>query len=189
MSGLSETALASISSTRAAWRRLSRHAPMTCGWQRIEYGSWTRGQLACEARMALPCTSSRMTRATSIWPSVTADGVDARIERLERSLDRFQGQGAGDERRAEHVLRAEQPGEAQRRGHLRAVEQRQPFLGPERERFDSGARQTVLVRACVCRRCGPRRRRSAQPPGAREARDRRRLRPILWRECTDTRAH
>ena len=33
-SGLSVTALASISSTRAAWRRLSRQAPTTCGWQR-----------------------------------------------------------------------------------------------------------------------------------------------------------
>src|SRR5258708_28383582 len=43
-SGLSEAALASITSTRAAWLRLSRQAPMTWGTQRMEYGSCTRPQ-------------------------------------------------------------------------------------------------------------------------------------------------
>ena len=35
-SGLSVTAFASVSRSAAAWRRLSRQAPITCGWQRIE---------------------------------------------------------------------------------------------------------------------------------------------------------
>ncbi len=35
-SGLSDTALASISSTSAAWRIWVRQAPITCGWQRSE---------------------------------------------------------------------------------------------------------------------------------------------------------
>jgi hypothetical protein len=33
-SGLSETPFASVSSVVAAWRRTSRQAPITCGWQR-----------------------------------------------------------------------------------------------------------------------------------------------------------
>ena len=33
-SGLSETPLASMSSVAAACRRMSRQAPITCGWQR-----------------------------------------------------------------------------------------------------------------------------------------------------------
>ena len=37
-SGLSVTALASRSSTSAAWRSWSRQAPTTCGWQRRQYG-------------------------------------------------------------------------------------------------------------------------------------------------------
>ena len=58
-SGLSDTALASISSTPAACRIWSRHAPITCGWQRRLYGSCTRWQSTCEARMSLCASSSR----------------------------------------------------------------------------------------------------------------------------------
>ena len=52
-SGLSETALASTPSTSAAWRSWVRQAPMTCGWQRSEYGSCTLSQAAWERPISL----------------------------------------------------------------------------------------------------------------------------------------
>ena len=58
-SGLSETAFASVSRMLAAWRSWSRHAPITCGWQRRLYGSCTRGQFLCDSRMALPARRAR----------------------------------------------------------------------------------------------------------------------------------
>src|SRR5829696_7841226 len=68
-SGLSETPFASVSRVAAAWRRRSRQAPITCGWQRRQYGSWMRSSSTrCEARMALPRIRSRSAAATSIWP-------------------------------------------------------------------------------------------------------------------------
>ena len=70
MSGLSDTPLASMRRVAAAWRRRSRQAPMTCGWQRRQSGSWTRSSPAkCEARMALPTSSARKAAATSICPA------------------------------------------------------------------------------------------------------------------------
>src|SRR5471030_2152948 len=60
ISGLSVTALASMSSVRAALAIRSMQAPITCGWQRRQYGSCTRSSpTRCEARMALSLTSSR----------------------------------------------------------------------------------------------------------------------------------
>ena len=52
-SGLSETALDSISSTSAAWRIWVRQAPMTWGWQRSEYGSCTLSQAMCDCAISL----------------------------------------------------------------------------------------------------------------------------------------
>ena len=37
----------------------SRQAPITCGWQRSEYGSCTRSQVRCDSRISLPASSSR----------------------------------------------------------------------------------------------------------------------------------
>ncbi|MOA10452.1 hypothetical protein D3C78_1303410 [compost metagenome] len=51
--GLSDTALASIANTSAAWRNWVRQAPMTCGWQRREYGSWTFSQFSWESETSL----------------------------------------------------------------------------------------------------------------------------------------
>src|ERR1700733_9503759 len=70
MSGLSETPLASMRRVVAAWRRRSRQAPITWGWQRRQYGSWIRSSpVRCEARMALPASSPRRAAATSICPA------------------------------------------------------------------------------------------------------------------------
>ena len=42
---------------------------MTCGWQRMQYGSWTRGSSTrCDSRMALPAISARSAAAVSICP-------------------------------------------------------------------------------------------------------------------------
>ena len=68
-SGLSDAAFASMARTRAACCRLSRHAPITCGTQRIEYGSCTRPQCGCEGSMALPSSSARTAAATAICPT------------------------------------------------------------------------------------------------------------------------
>ena len=69
ISGLSVTALASISRVRPALPSKSRQAPMTCGWQRRLYGSCTRSSPSrCEARMALLATSWRYICAARICP-------------------------------------------------------------------------------------------------------------------------
>ncbi len=68
-SGLSDAALASMRRMRAAWVRLSRQAPITCGWQRIEYGSCTRPQPLWESTISLPSSIARTAPATSIWPT------------------------------------------------------------------------------------------------------------------------
>ena len=68
-SGLSVTPFASRLRVAAACRRTSSTAPMTCGWQRTEYGSCTRSSpVRCDARMALPPMSARKAAATSICP-------------------------------------------------------------------------------------------------------------------------
>ena len=69
-SGLSLTPFASTASVAAACRSRSRQAPITCGWQRRQYGSCTRGSSGprCEARMALPSINARSAAAASICP-------------------------------------------------------------------------------------------------------------------------
>ena len=73
-SGLSDTPLASISSVVAAWRITSRAAPITCGWQRRQYGSCTRTSLSrCDSRMAEPAINARSAAAVAIcprWPRI-----------------------------------------------------------------------------------------------------------------------
>ena len=68
-SGLSDTALDSIKITSAAWRICVKHAPITWGWQRNEYGSWTFEQFAWDWDSSLVGdNTSRNSAATSIWP-------------------------------------------------------------------------------------------------------------------------
>ncbi|MNV36001.1 hypothetical protein D3C71_1274640 [compost metagenome] len=68
-SGLSDTPLASIASVVAAWRITSNAAPITCGWQRRQYGSCTRTSLSrCDSRIAEPCIRVRSVAAVAIWP-------------------------------------------------------------------------------------------------------------------------
>ena len=58
-SGLSDTPLASASRMVHAWSIWSRQAPITCGWQRRQYGSCTFSQCRCDWRSGLSCSHSR----------------------------------------------------------------------------------------------------------------------------------
>ena len=56
---------------------------------------------------------------------------------LADALERIDRQRTGGDRRGEHALAGEQRVERQRGARLRAVDQREPFLGPELQRFQS----------------------------------------------------
>ena len=77
--------------------------------------------------------------------------MDARIERRVRAARGVERQRAGRQRRAEQGLRLEQADERVRGRELRAVEQREPFLRPKRERLEArcgerfGRRQDPIV--------------------------------------------
>ena len=73
--------------------------------------------------------------------AVPAQRVDARIERRVRAARRVGRQRAGHQRRAEQHLRLEQRGQRIGGRELRAVEQRQPFLGAERDRLEAGGHE------------------------------------------------
>lgn len=57
-SGLSDTALAFYQQHLRRPRSCVRHAPITCGWQRREYGSCTFSQLWCESAISLVSVST-----------------------------------------------------------------------------------------------------------------------------------
>ena len=127
-SGLSDTAFASMTRIDAACRIWSTQAPITCGWQRRLYGSCTRGQSLCEARIALPVEQRPVDRRRVGLAAMAAHRVDARIERRVAAETGVERQRSGDERGRERALRGEQAGERERRRHLRAVEQREALL-------------------------------------------------------------
>ena len=104
--------------------------------------------------------------------------VDALVERRIAALERIDRHGAGDHGRCQHVLGAEQARQRQRRGHLRAVDQRQTLLGAQPERLQAGDASSPPRPAGCCRRRARGRCRAAPRPDARAARDHRRRRPI-----------
>ena len=178
MSGLSETPFASVSSVVAACRIRSSTAPITCGWQRRQYGSCTRSSFVrCEARIALPAINARNAAATSIWPRWPRSDLDPRIEWRVGAARGVGRERTGDQRRTEHVLGREQSRERFRRRVLRAVEECEPFLRPERMRREPCARQRRRPPACARRRDRHRRRPASPRQAAPAARDRRRRRP------------
>ena len=97
-SGLSVTALASVSSVPACCVIRSRHAPMTCGWQRSEYGSCTRvagamrfADLTAREQLAIDLRDARLA-------VVAAHVVNARIKRRIAALQGIKRQRAADHR-------------------------------------------------------------------------------------------
>ena len=76
-------------------------------------------------------------------PPVAAQRMDTRIERCIGALRGFGGKRAGQQCRSEQQFRLEQSGERISAGELRAVQQRQPFLRPKRQRDEAGLRQSL----------------------------------------------
>ena len=116
----------------------SSTAPITCGWQRNEYGIL---HLVVGARRAMGF-ADRAARHQAAQRCgdidlalLAAQRMDARIERRVGAFQRIGRHRAGDERGGEHLLDLEQPAERQRGRNLRAVEQREAFLRAERQRL------------------------------------------------------
>ena len=89
--------------------------------------------------MALPRDQVAVLARHGDLPGLAAHLVDALIERRIAAFQRIHRHGAGDDGGGEHVFGAEQSRQGQRRGHLRAVDQRQAFLGAQLERLKSRA--------------------------------------------------
>ena len=77
---------------------------------------------------------------------MAAQRVDFRMERRRRAHRRIGRQRAGDQRRLRRAVGAEQAGQRQRGRDLRAVDQRQPFLGGEHDRLQPGLGEAVARR-------------------------------------------
>ena len=73
--------------------------------------------------------------------AMAAQAVDLVMKRRGRTHRRIERQRRGDERIDRQPPAVEQRGKGQSGGHLRAVEQREPFLGFEHERFEACALQ------------------------------------------------
>ncbi len=76
--------------------------------------------------------------------AMAAQRVNAGIERRVGAFGGVGRERAGDQRGAKHALDREQSGERFRQRELGAVEQREAFLGPERDRLEPG----MLERGC-----------------------------------------
>ena len=135
ISGLSVTPLASVAERR-------RGVP-----QQVEHGAHDLGLAAQAVRVLHPLVADQMRHADGRafhqatqrtrrldLAGVTAQLVDARIERRIGAARRVGRERAGDQRRAEQRLRLEQSGERIGRRELRAVQQGEPFLGAEHQR-------------------------------------------------------
>ena len=107
--------------------------------------------MRCEARIALPAISARKAAATSIWPrwprSAWMRGSNGVSEPRAASVDSAPVTSAAWNTRSI----SNRPAKRQRGRELRAVEQRQPFLGAEHDRREAGARQRRRRRACARR--------------------------------------
>src|SRR6185437_9902441 len=74
------------------------------------------------------------------------EDMNAIVEGHIAALERIHGQGAGDERSAEHVLDGKKSRERESGVHLRAVEEREPFLRSQLERLQAYAPQSFRGR-------------------------------------------
>jgi hypothetical protein len=77
---------------------------------------------------------------------LAAQRVDARVEGAVAAARRVDRQRADDQRRLEHRLEGEEGVQRERGRDLRAVDQRQAFLGRQRERRDAGRAQRRVGR-------------------------------------------
>ena len=117
-SGLSDAAFASMARTRAAWCRLSRHAPITCGTQRIEYGSCTRPQ--CGVRVDGAAVEQRAHGSGDRdLPHLAARFVDAGVKRFDRALMASSDRQLATRAAANTSPAPNRPASASAGGHLR----------------------------------------------------------------------
>ena len=79
-------------------------------------------------------------------PAMAAHRLDPRVERRVAAEARIDGQRAGDERSGHRTLGREQPGERECRRHLRAVQEREPFLRAEHQRLQTRCRERIASR-------------------------------------------
>ena len=77
---------------------------------------------------------------------VAAQRVDIRMERRRRAHGGIGRQRAGDQRRLRGTMGAEQAGQRQRGRDLRAVDQRQAFLGGQHDRLQAGCGESAARR-------------------------------------------
>ena len=154
-SGLSVTALASRTSTSAAWRSWSRQAPMTCGWQRRLYGSCTRS--SCSQVRARGSRCRRAARGSRGARRSAPAGRARRgcAGRTAPSLPR----AASTRQRADDQRRFEQPARsASSACSASAVEtcvpliSARPSLAASVERREAGSRQRLARPARAGRR-------------------------------------
>ncbi len=84
-------------------------------------------------------------------PGLAAERADARIERADAAFQCIDRQRSGGDGGGEHPLAGKQGIERERTRHLRAVDQRKAFLGPELERLHAELRKRSIGghdRAC-----------------------------------------
>ena len=111
---------------------------------------------------------------------MSAQLVDARIEGTGRTFRRVHRQRARDQRGGVQVVDGEQVPQRERGRGLRAVEQRQAFLGGELDRVETGAASDLRRAAGSCRRIPLRPRLTTRWTCAPAARDRRSRPPNPW---------
>ena len=184
-SGLSDTAFASISSTSAAWRIWSRHAPITCGWQRRLYGSCTRWQSTCDARMSLPREQVAVERRGIALAAMTAHVLDAR----DRTACRCRGTRRPSSRRRRtprpaRAPRANSPASASAVDTCVPLSSASPSFGSSSSGSRPAAASASRARQRRAGRRAPRPRRSAPTRDARAAPGRPTRRPTPAPGCT-----
>ena len=169
---------------RAAWRIRSRQAPITCGWQRRQYGSCTRSSPSrCD------CADRAAGEQRAVVAARRRSGPAGRAPRgcAGRTARRCPARRPATARRRPAPLRArarpEQAVQRQRGRDLRAVDQRQAFLGGQRQRRDAGVAQRFGRRHAACRRPRTSPRRSAPASCAPAAPGRPRRRPSPGRNA------
>ena len=179
ISGLSETPLASIAERAGRLAQQVEHRAHHLRLAAQAVGVLHAVVADAGARRGWRCRPSARAahRRRSIWPgwrrSAWMRGSNGASEPLAASVESAPVTSAA----WNSVSRLEQRGQRIGGRELRAVEQRQAFLRPERQRREPGRAQRLAPPACGRRGDRSRRRRSSPPPCARAARDRPRRRP------------
>ena len=136
-SGCRSPRASSASATRSAWAWVSRAAPCTCGLQRIEYASCTRGSSSrWLATIAEPSSSRRRFAALSAWPGWGRNAI--RSSAKARSVPRSASVAGRRRRRLTQLREVGQREDEHPEDAVGAVDQREALLRAEHRRLDPG---------------------------------------------------